>query len=127
MATQRNYYRSFAGGEVSQDMWGRIDDGKYQTGLAECRNFMVRPQGPIENRPGTTFVSFAKYHDQPVRLIPFIYSIDQSMVLEVGHLYIRFHTLGATLICATAAGRLPPRTSASTLAGHSLLLRAITW
>ena len=98
MATQRNYYRSFAGGEVSQDMWGRIDDGKYQTGLAECRNFMVRPQGPIENRPGTTFVSFAKYNDQPVRLIPFIYSIDQSMVLEVGHLYIRFHTLGATLM-----------------------------
>ena len=52
MATQRNYYRSFGGGEVSQDMWGRIDDGKYQTGLAECRNFLVRPQGAVENRPG---------------------------------------------------------------------------
>ena len=98
MATQRNYYRSFAGGEVSQDMWGRIDDGKYQTGLAECRNFMVRPQGPIENRPGTTFVSFVKDSSSKVRLVPFVYSTDQSMVLELGDSYIRFHTQGQTLM-----------------------------
>lgn len=98
MATQRNYYRSFGGGEVSQDMWGRIDDGKYQTGLAECRNFMVRPQGPIENRPGTTFVSFAKFNDKRVRLVPFVYSSDQSMVLEMGDGYMRFHSQGLTLM-----------------------------
>ena len=98
MATQRNYYRSFAGGEVSQEMWGRIDDGKYQTGLAECRNFMVRPQGPIENRPGTTFVGFVKDSNLKVRLVPFVYSSDQSMVLELGDSYIRFHTQGQTLM-----------------------------
>ena len=98
MATQRLYSRSFAGGEVSKEMWGRIDDGKYQTGLAECVNFMARPQGAVENRPGTTFVAFAKYNDRKARLIPFIFSIDQTMVIELGHHYIRFHTMGQTLM-----------------------------
>ena len=98
MAVQRLYYRSFAGGKVSRELWGRIDDGKYQTGLAECVNFMVRPTGAAENRPGTQFVAFAKYHDRPCRLIPFTFSTDQSMVLELGHQYVRFHTMGQTLM-----------------------------
>ena len=34
MAVQRLYFRSFAGGEVSGELWGRIDDVKYATGLA---------------------------------------------------------------------------------------------
>ncbi len=98
MAVQRLYYRSFAGGKVSRELWGRIDDGNYQTGLADCVNFMVRPTGAAENRPGTQFVAFAKYHDRPCRLIPFTFSTDQSMVLELGHQYVRFHTMGQTLM-----------------------------
>lgn len=98
MANVRLYSRSFAGGEVSVEMWGRIDDGKYQTGLAECRNFLVRPQGPVENRCGTHMVNEAKYSGRACRLIPFVYNNDQTMVIELGHLYARFHTLGATLM-----------------------------
>lgn len=102
MPSTRTYSRSFSGGEVAREMWGRIDDGKYQSGLAECRNFMVRPQGAVENRPGTTFVNFAKYPDRGVRLIAFVFSVTQTMVLELGHLYIRFHTLGQTLMDGAA-------------------------
>lgn len=98
MATQRIYSRSFAGGLVSRDMWGRVDDGKYQTGLAECLNFIVRPQGATENRPGTTFVNFAKYDDRPCRVIPFVFNSTQVMALELGHNYIRFHAMGQTLM-----------------------------
>lgn len=98
MATQRIYSRSFAGGLVSRDMWGRVDDGKYQTGLAECLNFIVRPQGAAENRPGTTFVNFAKYDDRPCRVIPFVFNSTQVMALELGHNYIRFHAMGQTLM-----------------------------
>ena len=98
MAVQRLYFRSFAGGEVSGELWGRIDDVKYATGLAECRNFMIRPQGAAENRPGTTFVSFAKDGNRKTRVIPFIFNTDQSMVLELGHGYVRFHTMGQTLM-----------------------------
>lgn len=46
----------FSSGEFSPSMYGRFDDPKYAQGLARCRNFIVRPQGPVELRPGTQFV-----------------------------------------------------------------------
>lgn len=102
MANLRYYKQTFAGGEVSPDMHGRIEDGQYQNGLAICRNFIPRPQGAIENRPGFEFVRLARFSntstDSRVRLIPFSYSADQTMVLELGDGYVRFHTHGKTLV-----------------------------
>lgn len=100
----RTYLRSFAGGEVSPEMQGRIDDNHYQTGAALIKNFWVLPQGPVVNRPGTNFVRQAKYSPPSTpgatapRLIPFTFSTTQTMVLEFGVQYIRFHTAGATLL-----------------------------
>ncbi|HON31511.1 MAG TPA: hypothetical protein PLN11_10770 [Ottowia sp.] len=98
MANIRTLQRSFAGGEMSPEMFGRIDDSKYQAGLAKCRNFIVKPQGPAENRPGFAFVRAVKDSTKRVRLIPFTYSTTQTMVIEVGAGYFRFHTAGATLM-----------------------------
>lgn len=89
---------SFAGGLVSPTMFGRVDDQKYKSGLAKCENFICSPQGAVYNRPGTEFVREAKYADKKVRLIPFKFSSDQTMVIELGHHYARFHTKGATLL-----------------------------
>ena len=91
---------SFTGGEQSPSMFGRIDDAKYQTGLAICRNFVCLPQGPVQNRSGFEFVRAAKYADRPCRLIPFVFSSAQTMVLELGDRYIRFHTQGQTLLAS---------------------------
>lgn len=88
----------FSAGELSPTMYGRFDDSKYAQGLAKCRNFIVRPQGPVELRPGTRFVRAAKYSDKPCRLIPFTFTVDQTMVLELGEGYVRFHTNGQTLM-----------------------------
>lgn len=90
----------FSSGELSPSMCGRFDDPKYAQGLAKCRNFIVRPQGPVELRPGTQFVRAAKFSDKPCRLIPFMFTVDQTMVLEFGAGYIRFHTMGQTLMGA---------------------------
>ena len=98
MANIRTYSRSFAGGELSHEMYGRIDDVKYQSGAAKLRNFIATPQGPAENRPGTTFVRSVKYPAKKTRLIPFTYNTTQTMVIELGAGYIRFHTQGATLM-----------------------------
>ena len=92
------YQRSFNGGEVAPSMYARIDDGKYQTGLATCKNFLVEPQGPITMRPGFAYVNKTKQQDKPPKLIPFTFSTDQTMVLEFGDKYIRFHTQGQTLM-----------------------------
>lgn len=90
--------RSFAGGEISPEMFGRTDDTKYQTGLETCLNFLCRPQGPIENRPGFEFVREVKDSSKKVRLIPFIFNAQQTFVIELGHKYARFHSFGATLM-----------------------------
>lgn len=93
----------FSSGELSPSMYGRFDDPKYAQGLARCRNFIVRPQGPVEFRPGTQFVRAAKYGDKPCRLIPFVFNTEQTMVLEFGEGYIRFHTEGQTLMGSNGA------------------------
>ena len=89
--------RSFAGGVMSEHMMARSDDIKYQTGLKRCENFIVRPQGPVENRTGFEYVASTKYNDRRSRLIKFEYSSDQTMMLEFGHEYIRFHSQSQTL------------------------------
>lgn len=98
MPNIRTLQRSFGGGVVTPEFFGRIDDIKFQTGLALCRNFIVLPHGPIANRPGFTFVRAVKDSTKKTRLIPFTYSTDQTMVIELGAGYFRFHTQGATLM-----------------------------
>jgi hypothetical protein len=103
MPMTRTFFRSFAGGELSPEMFGRIDDVKFQTGAAKLRNFIAMPQGPAENRPGTSFVRAVKNSAKRTRLIPFTFSTTQTMVLELGDGYVRFHTQGATLLAGTGA------------------------
>ena len=97
MPTTRTFFRSFAGGELSPEMFGRLDDVKFQTGAAKLLNFIATPQGPAENRPGTRFVKEVKDSTKKTRIIPFTYSTTQTMVLETGAGYFRFHTQSATL------------------------------
>lgn len=79
-------------------MYSRITDPSNQAGLAKCLNMVVEPQGPLVRRPGFTMVREAKYPDRKCRLIPFTFSATQTMILEFGHHYVRFHTQGATLM-----------------------------
>jgi hypothetical protein len=60
MANMRTYNRSFAGGEISPEMFGRIDDSRFQSGAATLRNFIASPQGPAENRAGFAYVNATK-------------------------------------------------------------------
>jgi hypothetical protein len=99
----KSFTRSFAAGEIAPNLFGRLDLVKFQTGLAKCLNFEVTPQGPVENRPGFAYVNRAKDTAAAPVLIPFTYNTDQSFALELGNGYIRFHTLGGTLLEAGKA------------------------
>ena len=92
--------RTFAGGEISEQLFGRSDLAKYPTCVAQCRNFIPLPQGPVTRRPGTQFVREVKNSSNATRLIPFTYSTTQTMAIELGAGYFRFHTLGGTLLAA---------------------------
>ena len=89
--SSRTLLRSFAGGEITPELYGRLDLLKYQTGLALCKNFRVLPHGPAQRRPGFSFINQAMDSNRRVRLVPFAFSADQTVVLEFGHNYIRFH------------------------------------
>lgn len=95
------YTRSFNGGIVSPEMFGRIDDLKYNTGLRQCLNMFVLPQGPVVSRPGTQFVREVANSGKFTRLIPFRYSSTQTCALEFSEARIRFHTFGATLMVSS--------------------------
>lgn len=90
--------RSFAAGEISPQLFSRLDLDKFQTGVALCLNCEVLPQGPIQNRAGFAYVLETKFSTLPSILIPFAFSTQQTFALEFGDFYVRFHTAGGTLV-----------------------------
>ena len=117
----RAYSRSFTGGELTPEFFGQIADAKFQTGLALCRNFRILPHGPVQNRSGFEFVREVKDSTKRTRLIPFEYSTTQTMVLEMGESYVRFHTQGATLL----SGAVPYEVATGYTAANLSTLRYV--
>ena len=121
MPSMRTYSRSFAGGELSAEMYGRIDDAKFQSGAALLSNMVVSPTGTAYNRAGFAYVKDTK-NDGAARLIPFTYSQDQTMVIELGDGYARFHTQGATLqYAAVERAWIPPATVTISIASPAVV------
>ena len=52
--------QAFVGGEIAPEMQGRVEDVAYDNGVATCRNFLIRPQGAVDNRAGLRFVREVK-------------------------------------------------------------------
>ena len=88
---------SFLGGVVNPRLYGRTDLPRYGQALRRLENFVVTPQGALENRAGFEYLGPTKYPSTPgteFRLIPFIYSDAQSYVLEVSPLTLRVWSYG---------------------------------
>lgn len=103
MADNAKLFRSFAGGVIAPEMYGRLDLDKFQTGLAQAENFIVLPHGPATNRPGLLYTNEARDSTRRVRVIRFAFNRQQTACVELGHNYIRFHTNNATILEASAA------------------------
>lgn len=95
--------RSFAGGEITEELYGRADLVKHQTGLAIARNCQILPHGPVQNRAGFEYVLEVKDSNKRTRLLPFSFNTEQTFILEFGDQYIRIHTMGGTLLEASQA------------------------
>lgn len=97
MSRVKSLLRSFAAGEVSPLLHGRVDLVPYQTGLSLCENFVTLPQGPAKFRPGFRFAQYGVA--DTARLIPFVYSDDQAYFVEFSEAgYLRIHTVDGTLL-----------------------------
>jgi hypothetical protein len=97
----RKPWHAFSGGEISEELFGRTDLDEYNMSLALCKNFVVLPHGPIKSRAGTQFVLNTK-DDGQARLVPFVRGNGESLILELGETYIRFHRDGGTILDGSA-------------------------
>jgi hypothetical protein len=98
MAPFHSLQPTFAGGEFAPSLYLRVDLQKFGTGLKRAKNFFVHPHGGASNRPGTRFVREVKDSTKRTRLIDFQFSTTQAYAIEFGHLYVRFHTDGGTVM-----------------------------
>lgn len=80
---------SFAKGEGSPEIDGRVDTAAYQIMLKTARNAIVHAYGGISNRPGTIFIGPVKDHTYAPRLVGFQYKTTDTYMLEFGDLYMR--------------------------------------
>jgi hypothetical protein len=103
MPNVRELHRSFAAGEITPELFGRLDLAKRAEGLARCLNFITLPHGPAINRPGTQFVREVKNSANATRLLPFSYNNLQTFIIELGAGYFRWHTDAATLTYTNGA------------------------
>lgn len=104
MPTVRTLDKSFSSGEISPEMFGRVDINKFTQGLALCRNFITQPYGSARNRTGTQYVKTAGGNSaNPVRLIPFSYNNVQQFSIELGAGFTRWHAQGATVLAVPTA------------------------
>lgn len=99
---RRHYFRSFAGGEIAPEMYGRVDLAKNQTGVQRCYNFSITPQGVAENRAGSRYVGSTKSNER-AWLRSFVRPNGQGLLLEMGTSYIRIYNAGNKVL-ATDTG-----------------------
>lgn len=123
VGTTKPLLRSFAAGEITPELFGRIDLDKFQTGLLKALNARVLPTGPVQNRAGFQYVLQARSATTSrCRMIPFAFSAEQTMALEFTDQKIRFHTNGQTLLETAGSLTAPYMTQANpgvwTAAGH---------
>ena len=88
---------SFAGGELTPALYGRIDLQKYDAGAAELYNAIVLRYGGVTRRNGFRFVTTTK-NNTAARLIPFCYNTEQNYVLEFTPEKVRFFTQGGIIM-----------------------------
>lgn len=82
MAAQNIPFYSLNGGEISRLALARVDMQKMRMSADTMINWMPLTSGPMMLRPGTRFIGEI-YEDKPCKLIEFIYSANDTALLEL--------------------------------------------
>lgn len=97
MARVSPIYPTFARGEVSPLMFGRVDIEPYASCLDKCRNCWVRPFGVVSRIAGSEFITSTKGNGK-ARLLKFVFSATDSYIIECGAGYFRFFSNGGYIV-----------------------------
>jgi len=89
MASKKFIQTSLNAGELAEDMAGRTDFQKYFNGLSQMVNAIPLKQGGASKRPGLEYIAEAR---GKAKLIPFEFSVIDTVAIEAGDQYMRFFT-----------------------------------
>lgn len=92
MSKANPWKSSFNAGELSPRMAGRTDQEKYGSGCSSLQGFIPTVQGPIIRRGGFYYVNHVQNSAKRSWLVPFLYQVTGSYVLEFGDSVVRFFT-----------------------------------
>ncbi len=87
------FQTNFSAGELSPRLYGRVDVAKYMNGCHTLENMIVQRFGGARKRGGTQFINSTRNNNLS-RLIPFVFSVTQSYILEFTSGKIRIYTSG---------------------------------
>lgn len=96
--SKKHLWKSFGAGEITPELFGRVDLARMQNGLTTSLNFRILPHGPAQSRAGLEYVLESKDSSKRSVLIPFIFSTTQTYQLEFGDQYMRIHTEAGTVL-----------------------------
>lgn len=97
MSRANTIQTNFTSGEISPNMYGRVDVAKYFNGARKLRNVVCLPQGGVRRIPGTQYLGAVHDATKTVRVRTFTFSQNDSYVLEFGHLTLRIWQTGALI------------------------------
>lgn len=90
MAFSNGLRVDFSAGEVSPRMHGRADLDLTRGAFERIENFIVRPEGPVDYRPGTKYAHHTR-RNKIAKLINFQFNDTQAYVIEATDQYFRFY------------------------------------
>ena len=121
MPDQAQLLTKFSGGEVSPDLYGRVDSELYFGSGKRMQNYIARQQGPMVYRGGTQYVH-ATASNNTCRLERFRFNDEQVYILEFTNLKLRIYE-DASVTLVTSAKTITGATQANpvvvTSASHS--------
>jgi hypothetical protein len=109
----RTFQSNLTGGELSPAMYSRTDVVKYQTGVKEATNVIIKPEGGMRSVPGTVFVGEVRDSAKRGFLLPFDLGVGETYVLEFGDNTIRFIRDGAYILDSTTEKTITGATAAN--------------
>ena len=115
---------AFSKGEISPDLFGRVDSEMYLAALATARNVVCHSYGGVSNRAGLRYLGPCKAHTYAPKFIKFKFNPTDTYLLEFGDLYMRVirengHVTETSKTITGITAATPPVVTTSAAHGYS--------
>lgn len=98
MAKTVGFQNSFTAGEIGPNAWERSDLQQHGRGCAMARNMIPMETGPLASRGGFLDRAAARHQATRNRVIDFVRSSEDALILELGEATLRVWTTAGDLV-----------------------------